>query len=92
MLKELEFPGSLVTITGVEVDKKLEAARVRLSILPQSSAKKALSIAEKYIGKLQYLLTKKMNIKPMPRIKFDIDYGAENASKIEKILLEEDNK
>jgi ribosome-binding factor A len=39
------------------------------------------------IGNLQHLLNKKMNIRPMPRISFEIDGGLENAAKVEKALL-----
>ncbi len=87
ILKELEFDGALVTITEVEVDKKLGLARVMLSVLPSSSANKALAIAERAAGNLQYVLMKKINIKPMPRIRFEIDRGPQHAADIERLLL-----
>ena len=87
LLKEVEFPG-LVTITGVEVDKHLELARIKLSVLPSSAEKKALVIAKREEKHLQHLLVKKMNIKPMPQIRFELDYGAENAARVEKLLLD----
>jgi len=86
--KDLEFNGALVTITEVEVDKKLETAKVFVSVIPSSSAKEALEILKAAQGELQHQLLKKINIKPMPRIYFEIDHGPENAAKIEKIILE----
>ena len=88
MLREIEFP-TLVTITGVEVSKKLDIARVLLSVIQSKFDAKVLTIAEREEGHLQYLLAKKINIRPMPRIKFEIDYGAENAAKVEKLLMDE---
>lgn len=48
-----------------------------------------LKILEKNRGYLQHLLVKKINIKPMPKIVFKIDYGLEKAAKIEKLLLDD---
>lgn len=87
LLREVEFP-ALVTITGVEVNKKLDIARVKLSILPSSLDKESLAIAEKAQRELQHLLMKKINIRPMPKIKFEIDYGSENAARVEKYFLD----
>lgn len=87
--REMEFPGALATITGVDVSKKLEAARIRISVIPSDKAAHVFSKLEKARGKLQFLLNRKLNIKPMPRIIFEIDPGPENAAKVEKALLGE---
>lgn len=87
ILREIEFPEALVTITGVDVDKKLETAVVRLGVLPPSSSGEVIKTVEGARGRLQRLLTKKINIKPMPRIRFEIDRGPENAAAVEKLLL-----
>ncbi len=92
IIRELEFPGAIVTITDVEVSKKLEAASVKLSVVPSSKKGGSLAIAQKATGKLQHLLTKKINIKPMPKIHFEIDHGSENAAVVEKRFLEERRK
>ncbi len=88
LLKEFEFPGVLLTITDVVVDKKLESARVDVSILPAEKSGEILRVLQKNQGRLQHLLLKKINIKPMPRIRFVLDRGPENAANIEKILIE----
>ena len=87
VLRELEFFGALATITEVVVDKKLGTAKVKVSILPAEAAEEVLKTLEKNTGKLQYLLMKKINLKPMPKISFEIDRGPENAARIEKMLL-----
>ncbi len=89
ILREFEFPGVLVTITDVAVDRKLEGARVEVSILPSEKSDETIRVLKKNAGLLQHLLLKKMNIKPMPRIRFEIDHGLENAARVEKIILEE---
>jgi ribosome-binding factor A len=87
ILREVEFPNALLTITGVEVDKKLDHARVNVSVIPSSSGPATLAELHKRTGYLQHLLMKKMNIKPMPRIAFALDRGPENAAAVEKALL-----
>ena len=87
MLKELEFDGAIATIAEVEVDKKLGVAKVRLSVLPTSAAKKSLAVAERAAGELQHLLMKRIQIKPMPRIRFELDLGPQHASDVERLLL-----
>jgi len=88
ILREVEF-GALVTITEVEVDKKLEHAKVLLSVLPASKEKSVLAALTRDAGHLQHVLFKKINIKPMPRIAFALDHGLANAAKVEKALLDE---
>lgn len=89
VLRNMEFPGALVTITEVHVDKKMDTARVRVSVIPSHKAGDALAALAEARGKLQHLLNQKLNIKPMPRILFEIDYRNEHAAAVEKILLEE---
>ncbi len=81
-------PGTLCTVTGVSVDKKLEHARIKVGILPPGKEPEAMGRLKAAQGELQYLLMKKLNIKPLPRIEFVYDDGAENAAGVEKILLD----
>ena len=92
ILRETEFPGALITITDVIVDKKMENAKVMISAIPLDRAVGALKVLNHMIGNLQHLLNHKMNIRPMPRISFQIDGGLENAAKVEKTLMEVEKK
>ncbi len=89
LIREMEFGKALVTITEVDVDKKLEYAKVMLSVIPSDDEAEVLKELAKSVGHLQHLLMKQINIKPMPRIVFEIDRGPENAAKVEKALLDE---
>ncbi len=89
IVREVEFaPGKLITITDVEIDKKLDIARVKVSVLPAEYAPQALTILAKAAGDLQWKTLKKINIRPMPRLIFEIDRGLENAANVEKLLLD----
>ena len=90
--RELEFNGALVTIMEVDIDKKMERAKVRVSVIPSAKEDVALHELERNAGSLQHLLLKKINIKPMPRIMFEIDHGAVNAATVEKVFLEHEGE
>jgi ribosome-binding factor A len=88
ILREVELP-ALATITEVVVDKKLDGARIRVSVIPATAEKAVLDALAQNAGHLQYLLLRKINIKPMPRIFFEIDHGLANAAIVEKLLGED---
>jgi ribosome-binding factor A len=90
--RELEFNGALVTIMGVDVDKKMERAKIRVSVIPAAKEDDALRELGKNAGNLQHMLLKKINIKPMPRIMFEIDRGVENAAVVEKVFIEHEGE
>lgn len=92
ILRELEFPGALVTLSGVEVSKKLDFARVEVSVLPADKEPEVLKTLVAAQRELQFKLGRKLNIKPMPQLRFEIDHGLENAAQVEKRLLEEESK
>lgn len=87
-LRELEFPGKVLTITSVEVSGDLTHAKVRVSVLPSGGEEDILKKLIKMRGHFQHLLNYKMNIRPMPEIRFEIDRGLEKAAIIEKDLME----
>ena len=91
ILREIEVPGALITLTDVKVEKKLEQAVVKFSVIPSERAPEALKVLSAAAGKLRFILTREINIKPMPRIIFEIDRGLENAAEVEKLLLRTDN-
>lgn len=103
ILRELEFPGAFMTILEVDVTKKIDYARVHVSVIPrfaEASRGKPSSEIEKDVlhvlnskrRELQNLLLRKINIRPMPEISFEIDHGAEKAAEIEKVFIEEEKK
>lgn len=87
LLTEVEFPkGCLVTITSVETAKDLRYAKVWLSVIPRLYTKKVLDKLTKRVGYLQFLLNKRLRMKPLPRLTFKIDETEQKAAEIEKLL------
>ncbi len=70
--REFDFQGALVTILSVAVDEKFEEARVRIGILPFEKELEAYTIVEGRRKELEHKLLRKLNIKPLPHLKFEI--------------------
>ena len=85
--RDLEFDGALATITKVEISDDLFSARIGISVIPSSKSKETLKILNENKGQLKHSLLKKMKIRAIPRLDFEIDRGPEKSAKIEKILL-----
>jgi ribosome-binding factor A len=86
IVRDIELPGGLITVVEVAVDPKLEHAKVSVSVIPLSSETSALRKLNMKIGEFQHALNRKMSIRPMPLISFEIDHGNENAARVEKLL------
>ena len=86
--EEFEFDDALLTVTAVEVSADLQEAVVKISVLPSEKAPRVLELLQKFQPRLQGMLLRKMNIRPMPQIRFEIDHGIERAAEVEKMLLE----
>ena len=89
IIREFEFPGVLVTLTEVETDKKMEHAKVLVSVIPELAEAKVMRELERRSGWLQHLLFTKINIRPMPMISFRIEHGLEHAAEVERALLKD---
>ena len=88
ILRDLEFPGALVTITGVELTEKRDAATVRVSVFPDERAEAVVARLMKERGPLAYTLLKRMRIRAIPELVFKVDRGPQNAAAVEKATIE----
>ena len=71
-MREFDFHGSLVTILEVAVDERLEEARITIAIFPFEKELEAYTMIEEKRKQLEYKLLRKLNIKPLPHLKFEI--------------------
>jgi len=78
--------GVLITIIRVDASKDLRYARVLISILPDSKSGSSFRILTKQVYKIQQILNQKLSMKPVPKIKFDLDIGGKRYTEIEKII------
>ncbi len=88
--REFYFEHALATVTEIEVDKKLRTANAKISVLPEQQGKNVLVVLNRSRNQIQRTLFKKINIRPMPQIRFEYNPGLEKAANVEKILLEDE--
>lgn len=87
LAKEMDFPlGTLATVSGVKLNADNTEAKVGVSVIPTVNTEGILADIKKRQGMFQWMLNRKMNIKPMPRIEFEADYGLDNAARVDKLL------
>lgn len=89
LLREVEVPGAILTITSVEVSAKLDRALVMISVIPAEHEEKSIQEANRRRRELQHMLANRINIRPMPEVIFKIDRGSAHAARVEKLLLED---
>ncbi len=87
ILKEMEFPGALPTITEVELNQKRDVATVHVSVLPDEQADHVVGRLNGARGMLRHLLIKPIPIRLIPELVFKADRGLQNAAAVEAALL-----
>jgi ribosome-binding factor A len=90
IIRELEFNGAVMTIVEVDVTKKIDYARVHVSVIPASMEADTMKILNS--RRREALLLRKINIRPMPEIQFVLDHGMEKAAEIEKAFIDEERR
>lgn len=87
ILKELDFSRDImVTITEVDASDDLQQAKVKVSIMPFLRAEKILKILNSQVFNLQKLLNKKLKMKIIPKIRFELDKSEERKTRIEQLF------
>lgn len=77
---------TLITVLRADVSPTLEHATIRISVFPRTKEETALKEINRRIYFIQQILNKRLSMRPVPKIRFDVDRTEEQASKIEKIL------
>ncbi len=70
--RDYHFEGALVTVMDVQVDEKLLHAVIKVGIIPYEKGPDVYRILTMKASDIRYHLLKRMNIKPMPFLKFAI--------------------
>lgn len=87
ILREVELPsGILLTLTQVETSVDLRQAKVFISVIPENKREKVLEEVNRNIYDLQQKLNKRLNMRPVPKIRFIEEKETVEAGKIEEIL------
>lgn len=87
ILRELDFSKEvMITVTGVKTSSDLRQARIRVSIMPLLRVEKVLKVLDSKIFDIQKLLNKKLKMKIVPKIRFELDKSEEKVNRVEQLL------
>ncbi len=87
--KEYQIPSdALLTILAVETSSDLLYSKIIISVFPIDVEKSVLEYLNKNIFDIQQNLNKKLTMRPIPKIRFELDRTEFEAEKIEKLLEE----
>jgi ribosome-binding factor A len=87
ILHNIDLPKNcLCTITEVETSKDLRHAKIWVSIYPFIYSRKILALLKKKSSIIQRDLHQTLSMKPLPRLRFEIDTTEARASSIDKLL------
>lgn len=73
LLRDFDFEGALATIKSVEVSSDLSEAKIGLAVIPFEKEPEIFIMITARQRELQVKLLRRINIKPMPRLKFKIE-------------------
>lgn len=89
ILREVDFGKEiLVTISKVETSPDLRYSKILITVFPEGKEKDALAALSRDIFGLQRALNKKLNMRPIPKIRFDVDKIEQRAARIESLLAQ----
>lgn len=87
--REVHFPdGALVSLARVETTSNLIEAKVFISCFPEDKIDDAIDSLTKEVYDIQQKINKKVNMRPVPKIRFVKDTTEAKAGKIESILAQ----
>lgn len=85
--EEVDLPTDiLVTVSRVETSIDVKHAKVYISVIPKNKTASTIKRLSKNIFQIQQELNKRLVLRFVPKIRFEIDHSEEHAAKIEKIL------
>jgi len=86
IVRDFDFSGSLVTLTHVDATANLIEARAYISVMPQEKTEHVIKVLNGGVYDIQQKINKRLNMRPIPRIKFVKDEVIAEAARIEKLL------
>lgn len=85
LLKEIDFENNcIVTVTRADTAPNFSKSKIFFTVIPETKEKYVLSQIKNNIYDIQKIINKKLKMKYVPRLFFEIDTGAKNLYKIDK--------
>ncbi len=79
---------SLITVTRAVVADTLKKATIFMTVLPEKEEASALSFVKRKRGVFRSYLRKKLQLRPLPFIDFEIDRGEKMRQRLDELGLQ----
>lgn len=87
--RELEFGKDiLVTVLAAKTSRDLLNSKIVVSVFPENKSTSILEILKKNVYNIQQILNRRLNMRPVPKIRFEISSQVAEADRIEKLIKE----
>lgn len=78
--------GTILTVTRARISPTLEHATVYISVIPEAKEGLLLAFLNRHIYAVQRAINKRLVMRPVPKIRFEIDKAEEKAAEIERLI------
>ncbi len=87
LLDEVALPnGTFVTVMGAVLSPTLEHATIIISVFPLDKSDTTLEKLTHKIYPIQQVLNRRLNLRTVPKIRFELDTTEAKAAEIEKLI------
>ncbi len=91
MLEDVDFAaGMVVTVIRADTSADLHYGDIYVSVMPEAKEQEALDTLSGSVYAMQQKINKRLNMKPVPMIRFRIDTSGGKADRISRLIR--DNK
>jgi len=89
ILEDVDFPVNMVvTVIKADVSADLHYGDVYVSVMPKDKEDEALRILEESAYPMQQKINRKLFMKPVPLVRFRLDFSGDKADRINELLKE----
>ena len=78
---------AMITVKRAEVSDDLEYSKIWVSIFPEQHAKRVLETLTRNVGRVQYILNRRVQMRFVPRIDFRLDISEKKATHIRQLII-----
>lgn len=81
-------PNPLITVTGIKTSPDYQNSTIYITTMPEGREEDALVFLKRYAGEMRHFIMKKSDLKVVPHLQFEIDYGERHRQHIDDIARE----
>ena len=89
VLEDVDFaPDMVVTVIRADVSADLHYADIYLSVMPKEKEEEVLRELDRNVYQIQQKINKKLHMKPVPMVRFRLDFSGDRADRINELINE----